>query len=604
MLFADEIKTVLLCTLNAKYIHSSLALRYLQTYCQSQTEYDYQIKEFTINQNTSDIMAEIYMNKPDVLGFSCYIWNIRQILELCTDYKKVAPDAIIVLGGPEVSYNSEQILLQNPSLDYIVRGEGEETLRELILAINRDLPLGTVTGITYRDGNQIFQNADRALMTDLDEIPFPYQNELDRLGERIIYYESSRGCPFRCTYCLSGGSGGVRYLSMERIKKDLEVMLGYQVREIKFVDRTFNCNEKRAMEIIDFIIAHRGTTKIHFEINADLFSDSMLEYLATVPHDLFNFEIGIQSTFTPALTAVRRKQNWDRLSHNIKQIKSQANIHLHLDLIAGLPGEDWENFIRSFNMVYNLEPDVLQLGFLKILKGSDLLLECESYDYMYQSQSPYQVLSNRDLKYEQIIALTHIEDILDKYYNSGDMKKTIAYIGEKVYFDNIFNFYSDFADFWQSRLLYGLGHRKEALYSILQKFIGEKHPSHEQVINELLKYDYLCHNHKYGLPEGLRSRNPQNINDLIYSYTKNAVFIAKHLPAFAAKTAREIKKLVHIEFFNVDPDTFEISMERLLMFVYNPISRTADKIIELSYPQDEGSAQSASIASFSECIIR
>jgi len=574
---------VLLCTLNAKYIHSSLALRYLRTYCGFQTKFDCKIEEFTINQNTSDIMAEIYMNQPDVLGFSCYIWNIRQILELCTDYKKVAPGTIIVLGGPEVSYDAEQMLSENPSVDYVVRGEGEETLKELLLAIKGDLPLSTVTGITYRDGNQIYRNADRDLMTNLDDIPFPYQDELDKLGDRIVYYESSRGCPFHCSYCLSGGSGGVRYFSMERIKNDLEVMLDYQVREIKFVDRTFNCNEKRAMEIIGFIIAHRGTTKIHLEIDAGLFSDSMLDFLATVPPDLFNFEIGIQSTFNPALTAVRRKQNWDRLSHNIRKIKSQGKIHLHLDLIAGLPGEDWENFMRSFNMVYKLEPDMLQLGFLKILKGSDLLRECGSYDYMYQSQSPYQVLSNRDLKYEQIVALTHIEDILNKYYNSGDMAKTVAYIGQKIYADNIFNFYNDFSIFWQSRLLFGLGHKKEALYNILQTFIMDVHPSHEEVINELLKYDYLCHNHKYGLPEGLRSRNPQNINDHIYSYTKNVKFIARHLPDFADKNAREIKKLVHIEYFNIDPVTLEINSERVLMFVYSPITRKADRIINLSH---------------------
>jgi len=583
MLIINGMEKVLLCTLNAKYIHTSLALRYLQTYCQSRAEFDISIKEYTINQNTSDIMAEIYLNQPDVLGFSCYIWNIKQILELCTDYKKVAPGTVIVLGGPEVSYDSEQILSDNPCIDYVVRGEGEQTLQELLLAINGDLPRSTVTGISYREGKQIHRNADREWITNLDEIPFPYQDdELDRLGDRIVYYESSRGCPFHCSYCLSASSGGVRFLSLPRVKEDLAVMLGYNVREIKFVDRTFNCNEKRAIEMINFIVAHRGTTKIHFEIDAGLFSDEMLDFLTTVPKDLFNFEIGIQSTFEPALIAVRRKQNWDRLSNNIKRIKAEDNIHLHLDLIAGLPGEDWENFTRSFNMVYNLQPDLLQLGFLKILKGTDLLEQSEVYDYIYQSGSPYQVLANRDLQYEEIIALTHIEEILDKYYNSGDMVRTIAYIGQEIYNDNIFQFYSDFSIYWQSRLLFGLGHKKEVLYNILLAFIAEMHSSHVEVVNELLKYDYLRHNHKYGLPEGLRSRNPQNINDLIYSYTKNKNFVTVHLPAFLTKTAREMKKLVHIEYLNVDPITFEINCKRVFMFVYSPISRKADRIIDLT----------------------
>ena len=583
MLIVNRIAKVLLCTLNAKYIHTSLALRYLQTYCQSRAEFDIRIKEYTINQNTSDIMAEIYLNQPDVLGFSCYIWNIKQILELCTDYKKVAPGTVIVLGGPEVSYDTEQILSDNPCIDYVVRGEGEQTLKELLLALNGDLPRSTVTGISYREGKQIHRNVDREWITNLDDIPFPYQDdELDRLGDRIVYYESSRGCPFHCSYCLSARSGGVRYLSLPRVKKDLAVMLGYNVREIKFVDRTFNCNEKRAIEMINFIALHRRKTKIHFEIDAGLFSDEMLDFLTTVPKDLFNFEIGIQSTFEPALIAVRRKQNWDRLSNNIKRIKAEDNIHLHLDLIAGLPGEDWENFTQSFNMVYNLQPDLLQLGFLKILKGTDLLQQCEVYDYIYQSGSPYQVLSNRDLQYEQIIALTHIEEILDKYYNSGDMPRTIDYIGQEIYSDNIFRFYDEFSAYWQSRLLFGLGHKKEVLYNILLTFVAEMHPNHGEAVNELLKYDYLCHNHKYGLPEGMCSRNPQNINDLIYSYTKNKNFIAGHLPAFLTKTAREIKKLVHIEYLSVDPITFEINCERVFMFVYSPISRTAIKIIELS----------------------
>ncbi|MEA4924424.1 MAG: B12-binding domain-containing radical SAM protein [Syntrophomonadaceae bacterium] len=581
MLFAYGMRQVLLCTLNAKYIHSSLALRSLGTYCRQQTAFEMKIKEFTINQNLSDIMAEIYMNRPDVLGFSCYIWNIRLILDLCRDYKKIAPHTVIILGGPEVSYDAHQTMLENPEIDYIVRGEGEETLRQLLQAVSGAINVTGVLGITYRDGENIHHNADRALIS-LDDIPFPYEDELDKLSDRIVYYESSRGCPFQCAYCLSANSGGIRYLSMSRVKRDLALMLRYKVREIKFVDRTFNCHEKRAQAIIDFIVAHRGSTKIHFEIDAGLFSDSMLEYLASVPQGLLNFEIGIQSTYEPALKAVSRKQNWERLSHTIKVLKAHNNIHLHLDLIAGLPGEDWEKITRSFNMVFNLQPDVLQFGFLKILKGTPLWRESGKYDYLYQSQSPYQILSNRDLTYAQIINLNQIEAMLDQYYNSGDMPHTLAYINEMIYNTDAFSFFRDLAAYWQSHGWFARGHKKEALYSMLQAFIFEYHPAYAEFAAEILKYDYLCHNHKYGLPQGLTSINPPNINNLIYSYAKDPKFVEQNLPQFTGRTAYEIKKLVHIEYFKINPVAYKEKGKAKLMFVYDPVARVANKVIDLS----------------------
>jgi Fe-S oxidoreductase len=589
MLFTHKTEQVLLCTLNAKYIHSSLALRCLCSYCRQQTPYTIEIKEFTINQNTSAIMAEIYANRPDVLGFSCYIWNIKPTLALCKDYKKVAPDTVIILGGPEVSYDAGQIMQENPAVDYIVRGEGEETLKELLQAIAGERDVRQVPGVSYRNDGIIYNNADRALIGNLDDLPFPYEDELDKLNDRIVYYESSRGCPFQCTYCLSGSSGGIRYLSMTRVKNDLALMLRYNVREIKFVDRTFNCHEKRAKDIIDFIVAHHGSTRIHFEIDAGLFSDSMLDYLASVPQDLFNFEIGIQSTYEPALNAVKRRQNWDRLSHNIKTLKSHHNIHLHLDLIAGLPGEDRENIKRSFNMVFNLQPDMLQFGFLKILKGTRLWQECEQYDYLYQSESPYQVLANRDLSYAQIVNLTQIEEILNQYYNSGDMVQTIAYINEMIYSHDVFSFFDDFAAYWRSHGLFGCGHKKEALYSILHDFLTESSPVQAEYGDELLKFDYLSRNHKYGLPQGLKSNNPPNINDVIYSYTKDRRFVEEYLAGLSGKTPYEIKKLVHIEYFKFDPVVHSGNKEEtILMFVYDPVARCASKVINLSKQMEKG----------------
>jgi len=573
---------VLLCSLNAKFIHSSLSLRYLQAYTLAKSGLRIDIKEFTINQATSDIMADIYQQHPKFLGFSCYIWNIKEILDICADYKKVAPETIIILGGPEVSYDAEQLLQDNPYVDYVVRGEGEVTFNALLLALQGDTPLENINGISYRYDGETYNNQDRELIADLDVIPFPYQNELDKLTDRIVYYEGSRGCPFRCSYCLSSTSKRVRSFSLERVKNDLALMLRYQVREIKFVDRTFNYDEKRVKEIISFIVEHRGTVKIHFEIDAKLFSDSMLEYLNDVPPDLFNFEIGVQSTFKPALDAVRRNLNWEKLSYNIKKLRSRKNIHLHLDLIAGLPEENFDNFTRSFNMVYDLQPDVLQLGFLKLLKGSDLLKESEQYGYVYQSKPPYQVLSNRYITYDQILILNRIEDILDRYYNSGDMRETIPYITSVIYGNNAIRFYDEYSHYWNINCLFEIGHKKEELYNYLQSFIKEKYPNHLDITNELLKFDYLCNNHRYGLPTGLYSYNPDKINDLIYSYTRDKNFVAEHLGSFAARTPREIKKLIHIEYFQVDPRTYQkVDHNLALMFIYDPIKKVVAKIVNL-----------------------
>jgi radical SAM superfamily enzyme YgiQ (UPF0313 family) len=575
-------KKVLLSTLNAKYIHTSLALRYLQAFCQVQDGFTISIKEFTINQPIREIMGEIYLHRPDVLGFSCYIWNITEILTLCADYKKVAPHTLIVLGGPEVSYDTEQLLLQHPYIDCVVRGEGEESFLELLLAIQTEQPWDTVEGISYRQGSRILHNPARESIHDLDRIPFPYQQEMDLLADRVVYYESSRGCPFRCSYCLSSASTGVRYFSLERVKSDLAYLLNFPLREIKFVDRTFNSDENRAREIIDFIVAHRGTVKIHLEIDAGIFSEGMLDFLETVPAELFNFEIGIQSTYGPTLAAVRRHLDWGRLSHNIQRLQKHRNIHLHLDLIAGLPGEDYDNFTRSFNMVYDLHPDVLQLGFLKLLKGSDLQRLSDHYGYVYQSRAPYQVLANQTITYQQILVLTRIEDILEKYYNSGDMPRTIAYVVQEIYPGQAMDFYRDLADYWQVRQLFGVGHRKEALYNYLLAFIGTQHPAHLETVYELLKYDYLCRNHKHGLPADWVSRNPENLNDLIYTYARDSEFIRRNLAKFTTKTAGDIKKLIHIEYLRVDPHTFRKSdCDLRFMFVYDPQTRAIDRIIDL-----------------------
>ncbi len=578
-----QARKIVLAALNATYIHSSLALRSLRAVSQSRTDWNFHLQEFTINQRHGDIIAELYRIRPHVLALSCYIWNITPTLEICADYKKAAPETIIILGGPEVSYDARQILADNPSIDYVVNGEGEYTLDELLYVLNGEANVDTVRGISYRDQDgALIENPARELIADLDALPFAYAGSNDDLNDRVVYYESTRGCPYGCTYCLSATTPGVRSLSIDRVKADLAQLLGLPLREIKFVDRTFNLDEKRTRAIMEYILSYPSQVKVHFEINGELFSDDMLEFLASVPPGRFNFEIGIQSTFGPALQAVGRRQNWDRLSQNILKLGSAGNIHLHLDLIAGLPGENYTSFKDSFNMVYGLRPHMLQLGFLKVLKGSPLTQDLELYQYACQSHPPYQVISNRDLSFEDIITLTRIEELLGIYYNSQEMAAAVQYITERIYTGLAADFYQDLAAFWSAQGWWGRGHRKEALYTFLYIFIKHTHPEHQLMINELLKFDYFLHCHRYTLPQGLISHNPNNINDIIYTYTKDKTFVRQHFPDWEGKTPREMKKLLHIEYFKADPASCQMAEELKIMFVYSPATLSADQVIDLT----------------------
>ncbi len=574
--------SVLLSTLNAKYIHSSLALRYLQAYCQFDSGLAINIKEFSINEFVPDIMAKIFLQKPDVLCFACYIWNIRMILDVCRDYKKVSPNTIIVLGGPEVSYDAQNVLQANPAIDFIVRGEGEASCQELLLALKNKLSVKAIQGITYRCSEEICQNEDRPLIDDLDTIPFPYPVNLEEFRDKIIYYESSRGCPFNCSYCLSSTQRGIRFFSMDRVKHDLSILLEQQVREVKFVDRTFNCHEGRALEIMRFIIEKGSVSKFHFELEASLISDEMLEFLQTVPADMFNFEIGIQSTCPAALDEVRRRSDWPGISNNISRLRSYENIHLHLDLIAGLPYESYNEFAQSFNDVYSLHPDVLQLGFLKLLKGSDIRKTASRHNYVYQEQAPYQVLSNNNLDYSQLLKLKDIEDLLEKYHNSGDMKQSVAYIVASVYHNDAFKFFADLAVYWREQGLFDIAHKKDRLYGFLMLFITERHNSHRVIINDLLKYDYYISNRSDLLPGQLWSYNPEGVNQEIYKCIKDSIFLHQHLNEFAAKSPREIRKNLHLEYLLLDTEQTRLREKpQPVLFVYDPVTRQAYKTILL-----------------------
>jgi len=578
----DARQKVILATLNAKYIHSSLALRYLKGYCRQEESCSIAIKEFTINQPIRAIMAELFLAQPEVLGFSCYIWNIREILAICDDFKRVAPETSIILGGPEVSYAADEILLSHPGVDFIIRGEGEESLAELLVALAQKRGFEQIRGLSYRSQEAIVHNPHRAWMADLDRIPFPYSENLDMLTEQIIYYESSRGCPFSCSYCLSAAQPGIRNFSMARVQADLQQLLCQPVREIKFVDRTINLDETRFRTIMEFIIAGRGSSQVHFEVDAALFSNPMLEFLEGVPKGLFNFEVGVQTTYEPALRAVRRKMDWKRLSSNIRRLQAAGNIHLHLDLIAGMPGEDLTNFAESFNMVYELQPDYLQMGFLKLLKGSPLFGESQQYGYICQLLPPYQVLGNDHLDYGQVAHLEDIEEVLDKHYNSGNMPVTIDSLIKNAYNSRPMYFYSDLAHFWRNNGWFGKGYRQESLYLHLLEFVKSIHPQQQALAAEQLKYDYLCRHHTHGLPPGLGSSNPADIHDQIYRLASDQEFIEHCVPRLAGLQPRDRKKVLHLEYFRFDPLGQDDQGEPVpILFAYDPIRKIAHTVVRL-----------------------
>jgi hypothetical protein len=412
-------------------------------------------------------------------------------------------------------------------------------------------------------------------------IPFPYSEGLNDLNNRTIYFETSRGCPFNCTYCLSSTIKGVRFFSLERVKKDLTYLINNHVKEIKFVDRTFNCDEERAIELMKFIASNPGQTRFHFEICAELLSEKMVDFLSTIQPGIFDFEIGVQSTYKPALDAVNRKYNWEKLKHNVSKIRKYNNIHLHLDLIAGLPFEDYFKFAKSFNMVYNLRPDVLQLGFLKLLKGSNIRKTLEKHKYNYQEEPPYQILDNKYINYSEIINLINIEELLSMYYNSERPQMSLNFITDKIYGGNAFLFYEKFAAYWEENGFFRIGHKKEALYSFLKGFIDLYHSEYSQLLNDLIKYDFLSQHKAYELPPGIKRYNPENTNDLLYSFLKESSFISTYFSSKGKQSVSSIRKRINLEFFKYNPETLQ-KMKGLtkIIFIYDPVTNFAvQKII-------------------------
>ena len=497
---------ILLAACNAKYIHSNLAVYDLQAYAAEYADHIV-LKEYTINQQKDDIMRDIYLEHPDVVCVSCYIWNVSFVKELMADLTKILPDADFWAGGPEVSYDAEKFLTENSEFKGVMVGEGEETFKELAGYYVEKNPqdLKDMTGICYRDGDQIIHNGWRQIM-DLSSIPFIYK-DLSEFKNRIIYYESSRGCPFSCSYCLSSIDKKLRFRDTETVKKELQFFIDNKVPQVKFVDRTFNCKHDHAMAIWKYINEHdNGVTNFHFEISADLLREEELQEMSTMRPGLIQLEIGVQSTNPDTIKAIHRTMDFEKLKGIVDRIHSFGNIHQHLDLIAGLPYEDYDSFRHSFNDVYALKPQQLQLGFLKVLKGSHMMEMCREYGIVYKTQEPYEVLSTKWLDYDHILKLKTVENMVEVYYNSGQFQNTLEYL--EGFFPDAFSIYERLGNFYMEKGYGDVSHTRMRRYEILLEFLEDVSEISMDQVKDQMVYDLYLRENLKSRPGFARDQKP------------------------------------------------------------------------------------------------
>ena len=553
---------ILLAACNAKYIHSNLAVYDLQAYASEYTDHII-LKEYTINQQKDDIMRDIYLEHPDVVCVSCYIWNISFVKELMADLAKILPDADFWAGGPEVSYDAEKFLSENPEFTGVMVGEGEETFQELSGYYVKKNPekLENITGICYRDGEKTIHNGWRQIM-DLSSIPFIYK-DLSEFKNRIIYYESSRGCPFSCSYCLSSVDKKLRFRDIEMVKKELQFFIDHKVPQVKFVDRTFNCKHDHAMAIWKYINDHdNGVTNFHFEISADLLREEELQEMSTMRPGLIQLEIGVQSTNPDTIKAIHRTMDFEKLKGIVDRIHSFGNIHQHLDLIAGLPYEDYDSFRNSFNDVYALKPQQLQLGFLKVLKGSHMMEMCREYGIVYKNREPYEVLSTKWLDYDHVLKLKNVENMVEVYYNSGQFQKTLEYA--ESFFPDAFSIYEGLGIFYMEKGYGDVSHTRMRRYEILLEYL-ETVPgiSRAEVADRMILDLYLR--------ENLKSRpgfagNQKPYEKLVWDYRKRA-----HVPKNAHVEVFGNGRALYFDYNRKDPLDNNAYVEDVTEQIFNQI---------------------------------
>ena len=481
---------ILLTTLNSKYVHSNLALKYLYASAEKSRRF-IDILEFTVNNDEDYIFAELLSGGYDIICFSCYIWNVEKTLYLSENLKKARPELLILMGGPEVSFDTIPFLSQHKFIDFIISGEGEVIFAELAEALLSEEPhFEKIKGLTYRMEGKIFVNPQAPIL-DFESVAFPYHHLVCE-DDKVMYYESSRGCPFHCSYCLSSVDKKVRALSLERVKTDLSYFIYKKVKQVKFIDRTFNWDIKRCLEIIRYlIVTDNGITNFHFELCGDLINEDMINILMDAREGLFQFEIGVQSTNEQTLASCNRSSDFPSLAENVKKLRELGNVNLHLDLIAGLPYEDYSSFKQSFNDVYALKAHRLQLGFLKLLKGAPIREQKEEFGYICREKAPYEIISNKYISALGIVRLKRIENVLDLYYNRGGFENTIEFAKDNLA-ETPFDFYEELADYYYLKGFQHKSHKKEDLYRIFLLYASWKErfkPNTKEIIKELLGQD-------------------------------------------------------------------------------------------------------------------
>ena len=599
----------LLIAINAKYIHSNPAIYSLKAYAGAEYENEIEITEYTINNRMEDILSDIYKRKPDAAAFSCYIWNWRIIRELTAELHKVMPLLPIWLGGPEVSFDAEIILKEHGEVTGIMTGEGEETFRELLAYYRerhygkereRKKELKEIDGIVFRQEGEIVRTKGREPM-DMDALPFLYHNT-ENFQNRIIYYESARGCPFRCSYCLSAIDKKVRFRRMDIVKQELQFFLDEKVEQVKFVDRTFNCSHSRAMEIWEYIAAHdNGITNFHFEIAAERLNDEEIAILSEMRPGLVQLEIGVQSANPFTLQEIDRHTDMKKLKKAVKSVRAGENVHIHLDLIAGLPYEDYKSFGQSFDEVYAMKPEQLQLGFLKVLKGSPMHEKARKYGIQYMSQPPYEVLCSRWLSYEAVCRLKRIEEMVELYYNSNQFTHTLPVL-ERM-FPSPFAMFEALAEYYEEKGYFVNSPSRLYRYGILLDFALCYGKKQEGLYKELLTYDiYLRENMKSrpefakdlsGYKEEFRSfyneekniREEKNVREKSNVHEKGG--LREALSGYEGYQPKQIARMTHMEVFaypvwKTGEDMDRLEEEKMVLFDYgkrNPLTREARTVI-------------------------
>lgn len=543
-------KKILLTTLNAKYVHTSLGLWYIFQFCKA----DYPelvFKEYNINQDLSWVCGEIFLEKAEVVAFSTNIWNIEQTLIICRRLKLILPEITVVLGGPEVGSNPTEILNNTPSVDFIIVGEGELTFKEWLHQYQKNEPnWGIINGLVYRSDGKIIQNESRSDIRDLSILPTPYPEDLSEFRHKLVYYETTRGCPYQCQYCLSANERGIRYFPIERVKRDLLQFIENEIAQVKFVDRSFNANLKWAKDLWQFILDHPGKTNFHFEIVGDLLDEESIVILEKAPPGIIQFEIGVQTTNRESLRLIKRKMNFNCLSHQVRQLIDRTHVFVHLDLIAGLPGEDYLSFVKTFNDNMAIRPHRLQLGFLKLLKGSGIRARVDEYGYQYTAETPYEIIANPWITYPEILKLKVIEDILERYYNSGRFQLSFKYLISQ--FDSAFDLFEQFGEWWKQQGYDRISHKGRDLYRYLLHFYEES-GFNGDILKEILKYDFLYQERVIELPEWAGD-NQSGLREFGYNFWKNSENVLQYMGDCQGLAIRDIQRKVLFASFQINPE--------------------------------------------------